>query len=265
MTGGPDARGLRTRKEETDARGLRTQNEDVTRIQCWSGPRNISTALMYAWRQRSDTTVVDEPLYAHYLSRNDRSHPGAAEVIASQSTDADTVINDIILGPCPTPVLYVKQMAHHLRGVDRTHLRHTENIILTRDPREMLTSLSVQLPHCDLRDTGLVECVELLDAVLAEGGRPLVIDSQVLLRDPATILAQVCAHVGVEFEPAMLSWPPGPKPEDGVWAPHWYANVHTSSGFAPHQPKDRDVPTRLRPVLAQAIPLYDRLTDYAVG
>ena len=219
---------------------------------------------MYSWRQRSDTTVVDEPLYAHYLSNDDRSHPGVAEVLASQSTDADEVIREVILGPCPTPVLYVKQMAHHLRGVDRSHLRHTENIILTRDPREMLTSLSVQLPDCDLTDTGLVECVDLLDAVLAEGGRPLVIDSQALLRDPPGVLAQVCDHVGLEFDTAMLSWPAGPKPEDGAWAPHWYDNVHTSTGFAPYRPKDRAVPDHLRPVLDEAMPLYERLAAYAV-
>ena len=238
--------------------------DGVTRIQCWSGPRNISTALMYSFRQRADTTVVDEPLYAHYLSNDDRSHPGVAAVLASQSTDPDEVIRDVILGEYPTPVLYLKQMAHHLRGVDRSHLAFTENILLTRDPHDMLASLSIQLPGCDLTDTGLVECVELLDAVLAEGGRPLVIDSQVLLRDPAGVLAQVCAHVGIDFDPAMLSWPAGPKPEDGAWAPHWYDNVHASTGFAPYAPRSRQVPAHLESVLADAIPLYARLAEYAL-
>jgi len=237
--------------------------DGVTRIQCWSGPRNISTALMYSWRRRADTTVVDEPLYAHYLSNDDRSHPGVAEVLASQSTDPDEVIRDVILGPCPTPVLYVKQMAHHLRGVDRSHLAHTENIILTRDPREMLASLSVQLPECDLTDTGLVESVELLDAVLAEGGRPLVIESRALRQDPGGVLTGVCEHVGIDFDPAMLSWPAGPKPEDGVWAPHWYDNVHTSTGFAPYRSPTREIPENLRAVLAEAMPLYERLAEYA--
>lgn len=246
-----------------DEQGLRMQ--DVKRIQCWSGPRNISTALMYSWRQRADTTVVDEPLYAHYLSNDDRSHPGVAEVLASQSTDPDEVIREVILGSCSTPVLYLKQMAHHLRGVDRGHLAHTENIILTRHPRDMLASLSVQLPNCDLSDTGLVECVELLDAVLAEGGRPLVIESQTLLRDPEGVLTRVCAHVGLEFDPAMLAWPAGPKPEDGVWAPHWYANVHESTGFAPYRPSTREISADLQPVLEEAMPLYERLAEYAVG
>jgi hypothetical protein len=239
--------------------------DGVTRIQCWSGPRNISTALMYSWRQRGDTTVVDEPLYAHYLSHDDRSHPGVAEILASQSTDPDEVIRDIILGRCATPVLYVKQMAHHLRRVDRSHLARTENIILTRHPREMLASLSVQLPHCDLSDTGLVECVDLLDAVLAEGGRPLVIESQALLRNPEWVLTQVCQHVGLAFDPAMLSWPAGPKPEDGVWAPHWYDNVHESTRFGPPRTTERAVPPHLQPVLDEALPLYERLATYAVS
>lgn len=245
--------------------GPRPDADPVTRIQCWSGPRNISTALMYSWRQRPDTTVIDEPLYAHYLTLDDRGHPGVEDTLASQSTDADAVIRDVILGPCPTPVLYIKNMAHHLKGVDRSHLAHTHNILLTRDPREMLASLSVQLPDCDLYDTGLVESVELLDAVLAEGGRPFVIDSQVLLRDPPGVLGQVCDHVGLEFDPAVLSWPPGPKPEDGTWAAYWYDNVHASTGFAPYEAKSRQVPGHLRPVLDQAMPLYERLAEYAVG
>jgi len=239
--------------------------DHVTRIQCWSGPRNISTALMYSWRQRPDTTVLDEPFYAHYLTVDDRGHPGVADTLASQANDADDVIRDVILGPCPTPVLYVKQMAHHLRGVDRSHLAHTENLLLTRDPQAMLASLSVQLPNCDLSDTGLVECVELLDAVLAQGGRPLVIESQTLLADPAGVLGGVCDHLGIEFDPAVLSWPAGPKPEDGVWARYWYDNVHRSTRFATPESKRRELPANLRPVLAQAMPLYERLSEYAVA
>lgn len=220
---------------------------------------------MYSWRQRGDTTVYDEPFYAHYLSLDDRDHPGAAEVIASQSTDADDVIRDVILGEVPTPVFYIKQMAHHLKGVDRSHLGQTENIILVRHPTEMLASLSVQLPHCELSDTGLTESVELLDAILAEGGTPIVIESQTLLKDPARVLAAVCERLGLEFDEAMLTWPAGPKPEDGAWAPHWYANVHKSTGFAPHQPSGHPVPARLGPILDEAIPLFERLNQYAVG
>jgi len=239
-------------------------NRPVKRIQCWSGPRNISTALMYSFRQRPDTTVVDEPLYAHYLMVSGREHPGREDVLRSQDSDAATVIRDVILGPCPTPVLYIKQMAHHLRGIDRSHLAETENIILTRNPRAMLASVSVHMPHCDLSDTGLIESVELLDAVLAEGGNPVVIDSQDLLRDPAAVLSIVCDRLGIEFDESMLSWPKGPKPEDGAWAEFWYHRVRESTGFGPFEPSNRAMPDSLSDVLAEATPLYQRLSSYAI-
>jgi len=239
-------------------------NDGVTRIQCWSGPRNVSTALMYSWRQRADTTVVDEPFYAHYLTRDDRGHPGVRETLASQQHDANDVIRDVILGPCATPVLYVKQMAHHLKGVDRAHLAHTANVLLVRHPRDMLASLSIQLPECDITDTGLVESVELLDAVLAEGSDPVVVDSQRLLEDPAAMLAAVCERVGLDFDPAVLSWPPGPKPEDGVWAEYWYHGVHASQGFAAANRRERTLSPSVQKVLEEALPLYERLTAYAI-
>ena len=220
---------------------------------------------MYSWRERADTTVYDEPFYAHYLTLDHRAHPGVREVLASQQHDADAVIRDVILGPCPTPVLFIKNMAHHLKGVDRSHLGDTENILLIRHPREMLASLSVQLPNCDLTDTGLTESVELLDAILDQGGRPVVIDSRTLLQDPAGVLTRVCDHVGLSFDPAMLSWPPGPKPEDGAWAPHWYANVHRSTGFSPSVQSTSEVPSATLPVLAAAMPLYERLAAFALS
>ncbi len=131
-------------------------------------------------------------------------------------------------------------------------------------PREMLASLSVQLPGCDLSDTGLVESVDLLEAVLAEGGTPVVIDSRRLLEDPASVLTAVCVRLGLEFDDSMLSWPAGPKPEDGTWAPHWYDSVHKSTGFAPYLPSPHPLPARLEPVAAEAIKLYDQLAEYAV-
>lgn len=237
------------------------------RIQCWSGPRNISTAFMYSWAQRADTTVHDEPLYAAYLAREGKPHPMAAETMATQSTDHQRVIDEIILGPCDTPVLFLKQMAHHLRGLpDTSFLGETENILLIRDPDDMLRSLSVQMPDCGLDDTGLPEQVDLLERVLAEGGTPVVIDSKVLLADPPGVIAALCERLGLAFDTAMLSWPAGPKPYDGVWEAVWYANVHQSTGFAPPRPSRHDpLPDRLQPILAEALPLYERLAEYAVA
>lgn len=236
----------------------------ITRISLWSGPRNVSTALMYSFRQRSDTTVVDEPLYAYSLVRNDIDHPGREDVIAAQDSDGEAVVRNVLLGSFPTPVVFFKNMASHLDGLDRAFLSQLHNVLLTRDPAEMLPSLIKQVPDPDLEGTGLPMQVALLDAILDEGDDPIVLDSRLLLTDPEGVLTRLCHRVGLEFDPAMLSWPAGPVPEDGVWAEHWYHSVHRSTGFAPYNPKREEVPEHLRPLLAQAIPLYERLFAYAL-
>lgn len=235
------------------------------RINIWSSPRNISTALMYAWRQRPDTTVVDEPLYAHYLRTSGRIHPGTAEVLASQNSDGREVVDTVILGPYDRPVVVFKQMAKHLLGLDRSFLGRCSNVLLTRDPRDMLTSFQKRMPDATIDDTGLVELVEILDSALAAGDRPIVIDAKVLLLDPEATLRTLCRSLGLEFDPGMLSWPPGPKPEDGVWAPYWYERVHRSTGWDRWEPKQDRLLPELAPVLAEAQGLYDRLAAHAIG
>lgn len=235
------------------------------RINMWSSPRNLSTAMMYAWRQRSDTTVVDEPLYAHYLSTTGRRHPGTDEVLAAQQNDGRDVVRDVIEAPYGTPVVFFKQMAKHLVGLDRAFLTRCRNILLTRDPIDMLTSLQVQLPDASLDDTGLPEMIEILDTVLAAGEEPVVVESKLLLADPAGVLEQLCSRLGLDFEPAMLSWPSGPKPEDGVWAPYWYDSVRRSTGWQPWEPKHVELHASVEPVVAEAVPLYERLLPYRIG
>lgn len=234
------------------------------RISVWSGPRNISTALMYAFRQRPDTIVVDEPLYGHYLNLTDAPHPGKDDVLAHMETDGEQVVRETLLGNYSRPVVMFKNMAHHLTGLERTFLGELNNVLLTRDPVEMLPSLAVQLPHPALRDTGLVEQVEILEAALASGGTPVVLEARRLLENPEGILRELCSRLEIAFEPAMLAWSAGPKPEDGVWAKHWYDNVHASTGFAPYSPKAAPFPERLGPVLEESAPLYARLQRYAL-
>lgn len=234
------------------------------RICLWSGPRNVSTALMYSFRQRSDTTVVDEPLYAHYLARSGVEHPGGDEVLAAQSQDGDQVVREVILGEYPTPVVFFKHMAHHLPGLDRSFLGQVTNVLLIRHPREMLPSLAQQVPTPTLEGTSLPTQVELLDDVLAAGGAPIVVDSRRLLLDPPGLLPRLCARIGIGFDETMLSWPAGPKPEDGIWAPHWYASVHASTGFAPYREKTDPFPEYLEPLLAECEPLYDRLVEHTL-
>ena len=234
------------------------------RIQCWSGPRNISTALMYSFRQRADTTVVDEPLYTHFLQVSDRPDPGRDETLRSRSGSAADLIDQLILGPCTTPVLYLKQISSHLVGLDRSFLRQTDNILLTREPHDMLASFARHLPQATIDDTGLPQQLDILDDIAARGGEPIVVESRTLLADPPRVLAALCARLGLAFDEAMLSWPAGPKPEDGAWAPYWYDAVHRSTGFAPPRPTSDPLPESLRPVLDEALPLYERLRAHAI-
>ena len=235
------------------------------RLSMWSGPRNVSTALMYAFRQRSDTEVVDEPLYGHYLRTSGLDHPGRREVMAAMDVDGARVVHEVLLeSRTSTPVRFFKNMAHHLRGLDRGFLDGLTNGLLTRDPREMLPSLARQLPHPTLADTGFAEQVELLEREEEAGRPPLVLDARELLLDPEGVLSEACRRLGLAFEPAMLRWPPGPKPEDGAWAPYWYAGVHASTGFAPYRPQREPFPEPLRPLLDACLPHYERLYAYAI-
>lgn len=237
---------------------------ETMRLSVWSGPRNVSTALMYAFRQRSDTVVVDEPLYGHYLEVSGADHPGREEVLAAMDRDGERVAREVILGPCEKPVHFFKNMAHHLTGLDRGFLWEITNVLLIRKPEEMLPSLSIQLPNPTLRDTGLAEQLGILDTALRSGHPPVVLDAGELLTDPEGVLREACHRLDIPFEPVMLSWPAGPKPEDGVWAEHWYENVHASTGFGKYHPKTEKTPEDLKPLLAECRPFYERLREFAV-
>ncbi|MCY2961124.1 MAG: sulfotransferase family protein [Planctomycetota bacterium] len=233
------------------------------RLNIWSGPRNVSTALMYAFAQRPDARVVDEPLYAHYLRVTGADHPGRELVLGAQENDGERVVADVILGPCDRPLVMFKQMAHHLVALDRGFLVRTTNVLLTREPEEMLTSLVENIPVPTLRDTGYAAQTEILEHLKSLGQGPVVLVAHRILQDPEGVLRRLCERVGVAFDPAMLSWKPGARPEDGVWAPFWYANVHRSSGFQKYVRKDARVPDSLRPLLATCREHYARLVEHA--
>lgn len=235
------------------------------RINVWSSPRNLSTAMMYAWRERADTVVFDEPLYAHYLRVTGVEHPGRDDVLSSQDPNGAAVVRDLVLGDHDAPVVVFKQMAKHLVGLDRSFLAECHNVLLTRDPHDMLTSFQAQVPDADASETGFAELVEILETVLAAGQDPIVVESQRLLRDPERVLARLCERLGLEPDPSMLSWPAGPKPEDGVWAEHWYDGVHRSTGWQPYRTKDVELLPDLEPVLAEVTPMYERLVPYAIS
>ena len=232
------------------------------RIAMWSGPRNISTAMMRAWENRGDCTVTDEPLYAAFLAATGIDHPARDEVIAAGETDVNKVVA-WLLGPVPhgRRVFYQKHMAHHLLpDVPRDWLRHVTNCFLIREPREVLTSLVKHVPDATLPDTGYPQQAEIFDLVQHwTGTTPPVVDARDVLNDPRRVLSKLCEALGLEFTDAMLAWAPGLRETDGVWAKYWYKEVETTTSFRPYKPKDEPVPEQMRDVLLTCERHYERL------
>ncbi|HEY7326919.1 MAG TPA: hypothetical protein VH592_04740 [Gemmataceae bacterium] len=232
------------------------------RLAMWSGPRNISTALMRSWGNRPDAVVCDEPFYAHYLVQTKLSHPGADEVIRHQENDWRKVVA-WLTGPIPQgkTIFYQKHMAHHLLpNMERGWLDKVTNCFLIRPPGEMLTSLLHFLPRPTLADTGLPQQIEIFRQVRERTGRtPPILDARDVLDHPERTLEALCDALNVPFDDAMLSWSPGPRSTDGVWAKHWYAAVEKSTSFQPYKPKNDPVPDSLRELAEQCEELYQQL------
>ena len=237
----------------------------TTPICLWSGPRNVSTALMYSFAQRRDIRVIDEPLYGHYLRVSGADHPGRDEIIGQMNCDGAAVMRELLAEQKrdSSRRQFQKHMAHHLVDLDQDFLTEVSNIFMIRDPREMLPSLRIQVPHAQLADTGLKQQWQLYASLRDTGRKPAVLDARELLLDPTDILAQLCDHLGLDFDSRMLQWEAGPIAEDGVWAPHWYHVVHKSTGFAPYQPKS-DFPDDLEDLLNECAPWYERLFENAL-
>lgn len=231
----------------------------VTRIAVWSGPRNLSTALMRSFENRSDTSVMDEPLYAHYLAVTGLDHPMRDEIISAGPVDEHDAIA-ACLAPTDAPVSYQKHMAHHLLPeMDRAWLDQIDHhFLLLRHPARVLASYTRKRDGAvTIADLGLPQQIELVKRF----DRPLVIDSDDFLVDPENYLRAMCERAGLEFDTSMLQWSAGPRASDGVWAPHWYDAVWASTGFASRtqvQPLP-DVDPRSRAVLDEALPLYEVL------
>jgi hypothetical protein len=219
---------------------------------------------MYSFAQRDDMQVVDEPLYGHYLRVSGADHPGRDEVMAKMNCAGDKVMFELLARAHQSDPkhLLLKHMAHHLVDIELGFLQQTKNVFLIRDPREMLPSLTVQLPQARLADTGLEQQWQLFANLVSSGQNPSVLDSRELLLDPAGVLQQLCKHLEIGFTDKMLHWLAGPRAEDGVWAPHWYHAVHQSTGFALYTAKT-DFPSHLEPLRSECIPFYERLFEHA--
>jgi len=243
---------------------------ELVRIAMWSGPRNISTAMMRSWGNRPDTIVVDEPFYAFYLKETGTRHPGAEEVVAHGETNWRKVVEECSGNANPArtlsaatgkKILYQKQMTHHLLPeVSRDWLREVINCFLIRDPAEVIASYIKKNREPELNDLGFVQQAEIFDFVRRQTGSvPPVIDADDVLRNPERMLRLLCSTTGVEFSDAMLSWPPGPRDTDGIWAKYWYAEVERSTGFQPYRERKVDLPENMREIGQRCRECYDQL------
>lgn len=237
------------------------------KIAMWSGPRNLSTAMMYSFAARGDCAVSDEPFYAAYLAATGIDHPMRDEVVASQPIDPATVAQQC-LGPNPDgqPHWYQKHMTlHMIPGFDRGFLRGLTNVFLIRHPAHVIASYARKREAPTLADIGFVQQADLFDQVAdMTGTAPPVIAAEAIRANPHRALSVLCEVLGLPFTDRMLNWPAGPKPYDGVWAPHWYNAVHRSTGFEDPESALPSLSESDQRLADQALPAYDRLAAHAL-
>jgi hypothetical protein len=235
----------------------------ILRLAMWSGPRNISTAMMRSFGNRSGCVVVDEPLYAHYLAATGKPHPGAAEVIAAGETDWRKVVHRLTTDTPTAAVYYQKHMTHHLRPeMQRDWLSNLTNCFLIRHPREVLASYVKVIDTPTLPDIGFPQQAEIFHFVhQATGQTPPVLDAADVLKSPCRLLGLLCDALGIEFQDSMLSWPPGSRITDGIWAKYWYAEVEKSTGFRPYIQRQVELPERLEKLADECDPYFAQLYE----
>lgn len=237
------------------------------RIAMWSGPRNISTAMMRSFGSRDDAVVWDEPFYAAYLAITGKEHPMREEVIAAGETNPDRVI-DRLLGPLPDgkTVFYQKHMTHHMvAGIGRDWIDGVTNVFLIRRPERVLASYVKKREAVEAHDIGFLQQEEIFNRVADRlGEAPPVVDSHDILADPHRTLEALCRRLGIPFQEAMLSWEPGLRPTDGVWAHHWYQSVSVSRGFGPPPGELDPLPPHLMRIVETVRPAYEKLCEHRI-
>ena len=235
------------------------------KIAMWSGPRNLSTAMMYSFAARGDCAVVDEPFYAAYLAQTGITHPMNAEILASQPNDAAQVAAALTgSNPAGKPHFYQKHMTHHmLPGMDLGWMAQCENVFLIRHPARVIASYARKREGPSLSDIGFPQQAALFEREAQRLGRaPIVIDSFDIRANPGAMLARLCAALGLPYTDKMLHWPLGGHADDGVWAAHWYGAVHRSTGFEEAEGPLPALPAEYDALLAAALPLYEALYSY---
>lgn len=241
--------------------------DSVIRIAMWSGPRNISTAMMRAWENRSDCAVVDEPFYACYLTATGIEHPMQAEVLASQASDWQTVIDEQLTTPLASQqaIQYQKHMTQHMVvDVEQDWFATLRHAFLIRHPAEVVASYAKKRGQVSATDIGFARQRELFEQACALGTTPPVVDSNSVLKNPAGVLRRLCTALDVPFDTAMLSWPAGRRDSDGAWAPHWYQNVEKSTGFAPYRERETKLDQAQQVVVNECLDDYEALAKYCL-
>jgi len=237
------------------------------RIAMWSGPRNISTAMMRSWGSRSDTTVIDEPFYAHYLEYTGYDHPSADKVIATYETNW-RVIADSLIGEIPNGKLlyFQKHMTHHmLDHIAKDWMLELTNCFLIRDPRRMIISFAKVIPNPKVHQMGLSQQIDIFNYIHEKTGKvPPVIASKDVLLDPQGTLSKLCEAIGVSFDPAMLQWEAGRRKTDGVWAEHWYASLEKSTEFMAYREDNTPLPEHLKQLYDECLPMYEHMAQYCI-
>lgn len=224
-----------------------------------SGPRNVSTALMYAFRQRQDTKVIDEPFDGYYLKLTGIIHPGRKRIMQSMSTEIDEITNKLLAEDKNGQIIFLKNMAHHHINVDEPFMHAANNVFLIRNPAELLVSFSKVIKEPTIDDIGVKKSWEIYQELLIAGKQPVVIDSGELLKNPVVMLDRLCHSIGINSDPNMQTWPAGPREEDGIWAEYWYQNVHKSTGFIKAEPKAVEVSKALQATYEEAMIYYKEL------
>jgi len=234
------------------------------RIAMWSGPRNISTALMRSFENRKDTSVLDEPFYAFYLNKKGYNHPLKEVILKSQSKNWDEVAS-FCSGTIPNQsnVWYQKHMAHHiLKGCDLNWLVRVKNCILIRDPKFVISSYSKKYKIESIRQLGYQQQLKIFDYLVDQNNiEPIIIDSNDLLEDPKRMITKLCNKIDIKFSRRMLSWPVGKRESDGVWGPYWYENVCKSTGFIAPSKKSINLGKNLYPIYEDCLSIYNFLFE----
>lgn len=241
--------------------------DETTRISMWSGPRNISTAMMRSFGNRPDCRGIDEPFYAFYLTETGLNHPMRDAVIASQSCSWQEVVSELNGPPAlMTELLYIKHMTHHiLPEINFENFLSHRNCFLIRDPRLVIASYAVKWDRISTEDIGIKRQLEIFKGLQKISGEtPIVVEAEDILKNPGRVLPKLCELLGIPWQSQMLTWQSGRREEDGVWAQHWYASVDASTGFAPYLEKEVELTNEQELLLAAQLPYYEELKAHKI-